>query len=115
MAQELRQSLQPDSTCKFPMEEKLKKLRTDPRVTMFLLPFPKTAAKETDKATGSGDRPPPPNRRPKKPRVSAKAKSMCRKELKEFDQKDGKGNAIRWAFNLKGGCKGDSLVACRSN
>ena len=136
MAQELQQSLQPDGAGKFPMEEKLKELRTDPRVTMFLLPLPKTSAKETDKAMGSGDKPNPPNRPSKKPKVSAKAKGMCPKELKEFDQKDSKGNAICWAFNVKGGCKGEvsngrckkgmhicikchranhSLVTCRSN
>jgi hypothetical protein len=61
---------------------------------------------------------------------------MCPQELKSFAQKDGSGNAICWAFNLKAGCKNEvsngkckkgvhccmkchrtnhSLVTCRSN
>ena len=140
MAQELQGSLQPDATGAFPMEKKLKELRTDPRVTMFLLPLPKSAPKDADKSSSSTPAPKPasnPAGRPvKRPKTSAKAKAMCPQELKSFAQKDGSGNAICWAFNLKAGCKNEvsngkckkgvhccmkchrtnhSLVTCRSN
>ena len=51
MAQELQDSVQPDARGNFPMEVKLKELRTDPRVTMFLLPMPKGSVKEPEKAS----------------------------------------------------------------
>jgi hypothetical protein len=144
MAQELQGSLQPDDKGEFPMEKKLKELRTDPRITMFLLPLPKSAAassKDVDKpaaATTPSTRPsqPGPARPPKRAKVSAKAKSMCPQELKGFQQKDPNGQAVCWAFNLKSGCKNEvtngrckkgvhcctkchrtnhSLVSCRAN
>ena len=140
MAQEIQGSLQPDATGAFPMEKKLKELRTDPRVTMFLLPLPSSAPKESDKSNPSTPAPKPASsgtpRPVKRPKTSAKAKAMCPQELKSFAQKDGSGNAICWAFNLKAGCKNEvsngkckkgvhccmkchrtnhSLVTCRSN
>ena len=116
MAQEIEGSLQPDAAGRFPMEKKMKELRTDPRVTMYMLPLPKGAPKESEKnATGSsstaGGNPRPAgagNPRPnKRPKASAKAKSLCPQELKGFAQKDESGNAICWAFNLKSGCKNE--------
>ena len=140
MAQELQDSVQPDARGNFPMEIKLKELRTDPRVTMFLLPMPKGSAKESEKAS-------PPTAAPKasssattrptkRPKTSAKAKAMCPSELKGYAQRDSNGQAICWAFNQKSGCKlevtngrckkgmhscikchksNHSLVTCRSN
>ena len=144
MAQELQGSLQPDDKGDFPMEKKLKELRTDPRITMFLLPLPKStvaSSKEVDKpaaATTTSTRPsqPGPARPKKRAKVSPKAKSMCPQELKGFQQKDPNGQAVCWAFNLKSGCKNEvtngrckkgvhccikchrtnhSLVSCRAN
>jgi hypothetical protein len=145
MAQELEGSLQPDAAGNFPMEKKMKELRTDPRVTMYLLPLPKGAPKEIDKGAAGPSNAGPSNTRPmgpgnprpnKRPKASAKAKAMCPQELKGFAQKDESGNAICWAFNLKSGCKNEvtngkckkgkhccikchrtnhSLGACRSN
>ena len=139
MAQELQDSVQPDARGQLPMEMKLKELRTDPRVTMFLLPLPRGTPKEQDKGnataapkSSSG----PPARPLKRPKTSAKAKAMCPSELKGFPQRDGNGNAICWAFNQKSGCKlevsngrckkgvhccikchrsNHSLVTCRTN
>ena len=115
MAQELQSSLQPNEKGEFPMELKLKKLRTDPRITMYLLPLPKSSAaasKDTEKQASSST---PPTRtsqaastRPaKRTKVSAKAKAMCPQELKVYPQKDPSGQAICWAFNLKSGCKAE--------
>ena len=53
MAQEIQSTLQPDARGVMPMEAKLKELRTDPRVTMFLLPLPRSAAKESDKVVST--------------------------------------------------------------
>ena len=145
MAQEMEGSLQPDAAGVFPMEKKMRELRTDPRVTMYMLPLPKGAPRESEKAAasssttgGTNTRPTGPgNPRPnKRPKASAKAKSLCPQELKGFSQKDEAGNPICWAFNLKSGCKNEvtngkckkgkhccmkchrtnhSLVTCRSN
>lgn len=139
MAQELEGSLQPDAAGNFPMEKKLKELRTDPRVTMHLLPVAKGAPKETEKSPAAASTPKPAvgNPRPKKQaKTSNRAKTMCPTELKDYAQKDNNGNAICWAYNLKNGCKlevkngrckkgvhccikchrtNHSLVTCRTN
>ena len=140
MAQEIQGPLQPDARGEMPMDKKMTELRTDPRVTMFLLPLPKSVAKEGDKtpATSSTTKPAQagPIRPAKKAKPSAKAKSMCPQELKGYAQRDQAGNAICWAFNVKAGCKNEvtngrckkgvhccmkcqkanhSLVTCRSN
>jgi len=47
MAQEIQTSVQPLPDGTFPMETKLNELRTDPRVTMHMLPLPKSAARES--------------------------------------------------------------------
>ena len=100
MAQELQDSVQPDARGNFPMEMKLKELRTDPRVTMFLLPMPKGSAKEPEKASPATAAPKassgPPTRPTKRPKTSAKAKAMCPAELKEYAQRDSNGQAICW-------------------
>ena len=140
MAQELQGSLQPNAAGELPMEKKLKELRVDPRITMFLLPMPKGSPKEPEKPSSSSATTRPANSGParpiKRPKTSAKAKAMCPAELKNYGQKDGSGNAICWAYNLKSGCKNEvsngkckkgvhccikchrtnhSLVTCRSN
>ena len=80
--------LQPDVRGEMPMDKKMAELRTDPRVTMFLLPLPKSVAKEGDKAaaTSSTTKPaqPAPLRPAKKAKPPAKAKSMCPQELRRL-------------------------------
>ena len=139
MAQELQDSVQPDPRGALPMEVKLRELRTDPRVTMFLLPMPKGAPRDTEKpssTTTPKTTPSAPSRPLKRPKTSTRANTMCPAELKSFSQKDAQGNAICWAFNQKSGCKlevnngrckkgvhccikchrtNHSLVTCRSN
>lgn len=139
MAQEIQTSVQPLPDGSFPMERKLNELRTDPRVTMHMLPLPRSAAKETIKETERSSSPTKKSeevKKKKKVKASAKARSLCPDELKKYPQRDPQNNAICWAFNLKGGCKlqtsngrckkgmhicmkchraNHSLVACRSN
>ena len=78
MAQEIQGPLQPDARGEMPMDKKMTELRTDPRVTMFLLPLPRSAAKDSDKPAASASTPkagaPQPLRPSKKARPSAKAK-----------------------------------------
>ena len=59
MAQELQGSLQPTANGELPMEKKLKELRNDPRITMFLLPMPRGGPKETEKPSSSTPTPKP--------------------------------------------------------
>ena len=139
MAQEIQTSVQPLPDGTFPMEVKLNELRTDPRVTMHMLPLPKSAPKENLK---EADRSSSPTKKAeevkkkKKAKASAKARALCPDELKKYPQRDPQNNAICWSFNLKSGCKlqttngrckkgmhicmkchraNHSLVACRSN
>ena len=59
IAQEIQGPLKADATGVFPMEKKLKELRHDPRITMYLLPLPKSAPKEVEKATPKTEAPKP--------------------------------------------------------
>ena len=78
MSQEIVGKLSADVSGKLPINEKLKKLIYDPRITMHLLPLPKGQSRVADATTN--DDPPVrrPNPNPKKkikPAPSAKAKS----------------------------------------
>lgn len=108
MAQDIQESVQPNEKGEFPMELALKILRTDPRVTMHLLPLPKGSAKAHDgpDVSAAPSRPHPGTLRPdKKKRAMPKAKSTCPTKLKGYAQKDANGLPICWAFNLKSGCQ----------
>ena len=111
MAQEIEGTLQPDASGDFPMEKKLKELRTDPRVTMHLLPLPKGAPKESEKPVAAApSKPQGGNPAPKKKQrmtPSAKAKNLCPQELRQYSQKDKNGTAICWAYNQKTGCQNE--------
>ena len=119
MAQELQTSVQVLPDGNLPMQVKLKELRTDPRVTMHMLPLPKTAPRGNDasdkKSAGSGhhdvDAPAAPVKPKKKTKPSPKAKALCPDELKGYQQRDAQNNTICWAFNLKNGCKESTRAA----
>eukprot|EP00438_Fugacium_kawagutii_P007233 Skav218022 [mRNA] locus=scaffold2344:307023:309707:- [translate_table: standard] len=108
MAQDIQDSVQPNAAGELPMELSLKALRTDPRVTMHLLPLPKSASKTSEpSSTSAGTRAPPTQtmRPDKKKKASPKTKSACPSELKGYAQKDSNGLPICWAFNLKSRCQ----------
>ena len=75
---------------------------TDPRVTMHMLPLPKTAPRDTDasdkKSAGSGhhdgDAPAAPVKPKKEAKPSPKAKALCPDELKGYQQRDAQNNTI---------------------
>ena len=108
MAQELTGSLKVQADGTLPMNEKLKALMYDPRITQHLLPLPKGQAKVSDVASAGSDTAQDPLRKTPKPKKKAKAspaaKAKCPDELKSFEQFDKNGLPICWSFNL-GGCK----------
>ena len=110
MAQEIQQTGERLSDTPSPMNVSMKKLMTDPRITMHLLPVPNSLARASSSTTATP--PPKPDVAPKgrgkvrkDGKQSTRAKMMCPAELKEYKQVDDKGRPICWAFNLKGGCK----------
>lgn len=108
MAQEIVGSLKPQAGGVLPMDDKLKTLMFDPRITQHLLPLPKGQSKVVEVASSSADKADDPVRKGPKPKKKAKAspaaKAKCPEELKSFDQFDKNGTPICWSFNL-GGCK----------
>eukprot|EP00434_Breviolum_minutum_P036682 symbB.v1.2.032515.t1/scaffold3913.1/size48432/3 len=90
MAQELSGSLKARVDGTLPMDEKLKALVYDPRITQHLLPLPKGQSRAADAASSSGDKEDDPVRKVPKPKkkakASPKAKAKCPEELKSFEQ-----------------------------
>ena len=90
------------------LNEDFKKLTTDPRVTMLILPLPTTGPKvqqptqpkKTDPPKMGGNPAAPPNKK----RKITRAEKNCPEELKKYTLRlEGKGN-ICWNFNMAGGC-----------
>lgn len=108
MAQEITGSLKVQADGTLPMNEKLKALMFDPRITQHLLPLPKGQVKGSEAAASSVEVSDEPVRKGPKPKKKAKAspaaKAKCPDELKSYEQRDKSGLPICWAFNL-GGCK----------
>ena len=104
MSNEIKGSLRPTPAGKMPMDEALKLLRVDPRVTMHLLPLPKSRASADKRAIEDPDPKVKKAPRPKKP-PTKKASALCPDELKGHHQRDESNNNICWAFNLASGCK----------
>ncbi len=90
MANEIKGSLRPSSAGILPMDEAMKQLRVDPRVTMHLLPLPKSRASGSEKR-GSDDVVNPKSDpklkapRPKKP-PTKEATALCPEELEGHHQ-----------------------------
>ena len=108
MAQEISGSLRASASGVLPMDEKMKALMFDPRVTMHLLPLPKGVAKGQDSAGSVADKDDPdpkPNPKPKKKaKASPKAKAKCPEQLKLFGQFHSNNQPICWSYSLSG-CK----------
>ena len=99
MANEIKGSLRPLPTGILPMDEAMKQLRVDPRVTMHLLPLPKNRASGSDKRSNEDV-----VNAKSDPKLKAPA-AMCPDELKGHHQRDESNENICWAFNLTNGCK----------
>ena len=110
MGHEIKGSLRPSPLGTLPMDEAMKQLRVDPRVTMHLLPLPKARPsgvekRGNDEVTTPKSDPKIKAPKPKKP-PTKKAASLCPEELKGHHHRDERNETICWAFNLSSnGCK----------
>ena len=103
LSQEQVGSLKPDAAGVSPLDDRVRALITDPRVTMFMLPLPSSqkAIKEDIDREQKADSPPKP---PKvKKAKKARAEKACPEELKKYKLNYAHGR-ICWAFNMKDGC-----------
>ena len=107
LAQQQSKSLKPVNDQPV-LNEDFKKLTTDPRATMLILPLPTTGPKvqqptqpkKTDPPKTGGSPTGPPNKK----RKLTRAEKNCPEELKKYTLRlEGKGN-ICWNFNMASGC-----------
>ena len=106
LAQQQLQTLRPNNDVPA-LNDAFKKLTTEPRITMFVLPLPTAAPKlpAAPKATpGPKHTAAPKPGNPNKKRKTTRAEKNCPDELKKFNLRlEGKGN-ICWNYNLSAGC-----------
>ena len=106
LAQQQLQTLRPNNDVPA-LNDAFKKLTTEPRITMFVLPLPTSAPRPpaAPKATpGPKHTPAPKPGNPNKRRKTTRAEKNCPEELKKFNLRlEGKGN-ICWSYNLSAGC-----------
>lgn len=106
LAQQQTKSLRPVNDQPV-LNEDFKKLTTDPRITMLVLPLPTTAARPQTQAPQKKADPPKPTGGqgpPNKKRKLTRAEKNCPEELKKYHLRlEGKGN-ICWNYNLAAGC-----------
>ena len=96
-----------------PMNQAFKRLSTDPRITMYLLPLPQhSVSKGGPTNTGPQNHGAPSKsgtkgggKVRKEGEQSQRAKNICPAELKEYKQSDEQGRPICWSYNMKNGCK----------
>ena len=84
MAQELSGSLKARLDGTLPIDEKLKALVYDPRITQHLLPLPKGQSRAADAASSSGDKEEDPIRKVPKPKKKAKASPKAKAKCLRF-------------------------------
>ncbi|CAL1169250.1 unnamed protein product [Cladocopium goreaui] len=98
------ESIQPDGVGNRPLDEHITRLKTDPRVTMHLLPLPtKAHSVEASNASKPDAGKPKAKVRPgKRARTTTEVKMPD--ELKGGHSKTSDNKPICWAFNMKDGC-----------
>ncbi|CAL1165705.1 unnamed protein product, partial [Cladocopium goreaui] len=98
------ESIQPDGVGNRPLDDQITKLKTDPRVTMHLLPLPtKAHSVEASNASKPDAGKPKAKIRPGK-RARATTEVKMPDELKGGHSKTSDNKPICWAFNMKDGC-----------
>ena len=111
LAQQSTGSLKPTNDVPA-LNEPFKKLTSDPRITMFVLPLPSAAAKQVQappqppvkKPDAGTVKPAQGPQQPGKRRKLSRAEKNCPEELKKYKLRlEGKGN-ICWNFNMASGC-----------
>ena len=105
LAQEVTGSLKMSGT-EIPLDKHVRRLTTDPRVTMLLLPLP--ANQKVSEPSGGPTRPAPSrpsNAAPKKTnKRKTRAERGCPEELRKYSMKVSAGQ-VCWNYNLKDGCQ----------
>ena len=104
LAQEVTGSLKATGN-DIPLDAHVKRLTTDPRVTMLLLPLPsnqKVPEPSSAHAETSTTRPAAAPKRPAKRKT--RAERGCPEELKKYDMRVSAGQ-VCWNYNLKEGCQ----------
>ena len=104
LAQQQTKSLRPSNDVPV-LNDDFKRLTTDPRVTMFVLPLPSSSRPvAAPKATPAPKIAAAPKNNPNKKRKVTRAEKNCPEELKKYTLRlEGKGN-ICWSYNLSAGC-----------
>ena len=95
------ETIQPDALGHRPLDDAILRLKTDPRVTMHLLPLP-TKAHSVEAAKPQGSAPKPKQRPGKRTRAATEVKMPD--ELKGGYSKTTDHKPICWAYNMKDGC-----------
>ena len=105
LAQEVTGSLKMTGN-DIPLDAHVKRLTTDPRVTMLLLPLPSN--QKVSEPTGGPTRPAPTRPAAAAPKRQGKRKTRaergCPDELKKYNMKVSSGQ-VCWNYNLKDGCQ----------
>eukprot|EP00435_Cladocopium_sp_Y103_P066264 s14_g28.t1 len=107
LAQQQTKSLKPQNDVPV-LNDDFKKLTTDPRVTMYVLPLPTSTPRTTPnpqlKKTPTKPAQPGQPASPNKRRKTMRVEKNCPEELKKYTLRlEGKGN-ICWSYNLAAGC-----------
>ena len=105
LAQEVRGSLKPSAAGVIPLDAEVRKLATDPRVTMFILPLASSTKRPAFAGDDLADDGPDGGKKKNKKKSKTRAEKACPEELKNFNLKYEHG-PICWAYNMKDGCKG---------
>ena len=106
LAQQQTKSLKPSNDVPA-INEEFRKLTTDPRVTMFVLPLPSSTRQGAPQKPTPQPKPaanPKAGNNPNKRRKVTRAEKNCPDELRNYNLRlEGKGN-ICWSYNLAAGC-----------
>ena len=104
LAQQQTKSLKPVDD-KPALNNEFRKLTTDPRITMYVLPLPRSGAPPSAPLKTAAPRPAAaPKPGANKRRKLTRAEKSCPAELKNYNLRlEGKGN-ICWNYNLSQGC-----------
>ena len=101
-------SIRPDAKGDRPLDDVLKTLMNDPRVTMHMLALPQRASAsshaDTPKRTGPPSTPRPNPKKKQRPGKRQRTAPTPSEELKDCHQTTTDGRPICWSYNLTSGC-----------
>ena len=107
------------NTANPPFDEHILRLRSDPRVTMFLLPLPilagsnKSAASAASPAPAAAPKAGPKVQPKKKFKPTRKAERSKPEALANMETVTKDGQNVCWSFNLESGCQGPMIAGSK--